>query len=71
MSNQLLNHHVKFISCKKSIELYLRALWGQGFYLKQINKDLDSSLSYLVDNEIYLSEKISFSHASNKYYRAE
>jgi len=70
MPSQLLNHPAEFKNCKRTIELYLRAFWGQGFYLKQINQELDSSFSYLINNEIYLPEKISSNSISNKYYRA-
>jgi len=59
-------------SIKRTTELYLRALWGEGFSLN-LSEDVyeNSNLqSYLIGNNVYLPEKINLKKITSSYYRA-
>jgi len=60
---------------KRRCELYLRALWGDGFSVQQTTDDFDLHndlipLSYRVNNNIYLPAKVSLNKHYSHYYRA-
>ena len=60
---------------KRRCELYLRALWGRDFSLHQAANEHDTnndliSLSYRIDNKIFLPAKVLLKKSSLHYYRA-
>lgn len=55
---------------KKHIELYLRALWNQGFYLLYADGNNELPFSRLVDNKIHLPETVYLNNHYQNYYRA-
>jgi len=57
-------------NCKRSIELYLRALWGRGFAIRYADAENDSTVSYFSENKIYLPAQVSVIQHHSQYYRA-
>jgi nitric oxide reductase NorD protein len=57
-------------SCKRSIELYLRALWGRGFAIRYADVEKGSVISYFYENKIYLPVQVSVKQEQSRYYRA-
>ncbi|HEX5635783.1 MAG TPA: hypothetical protein VFY78_01740, partial [Gammaproteobacteria bacterium] len=69
-SNLLLkNEFIELKNHKRCTELYLRALWGKGFFLAQGEME-QASFSYIVGNTIYLPRKVSSDPPNLLYYRA-
>ncbi|MDH5396137.1 MAG: hypothetical protein OEW97_07660, partial [Gammaproteobacteria bacterium] len=56
--------------CKRSIELYLRALWNKGFSLQFSKNDNTVLYSYLAEHQIYLPEHVLINSRHSNYYRA-
>lgn len=67
-----MNEMIRLNSNKRKTELYLRALWAQGFTLcaAESEQSSDQPFSYISDNNIYLSEQVSLKNNQHEYYRA-
>lgn len=64
-----MNESIPLKSCKRSIELYLRALWGNGFSLQCAESGKGLASGYLVGNVIRLPEQVPWTY-THQYYRA-
>jgi nitric oxide reductase NorD protein len=64
-----MNEFIQFNSRVRSVELYLRALWGKGFGLQCVVSEQEYSPSYLIGTDIYLPAQIPLT-LSDQYYRA-
>ncbi|MBI1425128.1 MAG: VWA domain-containing protein [Gammaproteobacteria bacterium] len=58
--------------CRKTTELYLRALWGRGFVVNALAvEDINAvPVSYLTGDGIHLPERILATESHSQYYRA-
>jgi len=65
-----INKLLELKKCKRSIELYLRALWGESFSLECSDIDKDIPHSRVSGNKIILPNKIYLDQNHINYYRA-